>query len=119
MLYFFHNIAYVKNINFLKVYFIFYFLKVIVFYLFIQLNFSLISHNFGFHVSKFTSTETLLFNVFLFFVSYLFFFFRKFLKYLTYSLFSDFYIVYYKFLIQLTFSSLILITFNTVINDFI
>lgn len=119
MLYFFHNIAYVKNINFLKVYFIFYFLKVIVFYLFIQLNFSLISHNFGFHISKFTSTETLLFNVFLFFVSYLFFFFRKFLKYLTYSLFSDFYIVYYKFLIQLTFSSLILITFNTVINDFI
>lgn len=56
-----HNKFNLRSISTNRVYFIFSFILLLLFYLSIQLNFSYVSHNFGFRFYKFIST-TVLFN---------------------------------------------------------
>ena len=78
---YFHINVFLKSVKLHQVHSMISLFTLLSFYLFMQLNFNLISHNFGFHISKFINTEVSLLNLlfFIFIVTKL-----KVYKYLTY-----------------------------------
>lgn len=118
---FFHIKVYLKSLNFFKLFFYFAVILLITYYLMIQINFTYVSHNFGFRSSKFLSTNIFL-NVVFLCLTCCFYYFYLVLKKITLDLSSGVHcnLLFMNFYlgILLNINFLFIISLLIIVNDF-